>query len=384
THGGSAGSSSDVLAAAEVYNQGRSSRFVVLDVPEFAYSSRLFGALLAVFGVSTIILILATSLPVLALSFLFSYLVARNLTRRLESVSRVTTAIASGDLGERAPVQSRNEIGTLAENVNSMADHLETTMGALSEARTRAVDALRSRQELVASISHELRTPLAIMKAHLETVSTPHAVAAGALPSSEPCEVAVPAATLRALEGETQRLSGLIEDLFSLSRADAGALQITREAVDVAALLVDIAANLGPLAWAEGSVRLSVEIEPQLPRAVADAARVRQIVANLVRNAVRHTPQGGIIVLSASLHDRWMVVCVADTGEGIAADHMPHIFDPFYRVDEARSRESGGTGLGLAIVDELVELMGGRVTVESTVGEGSVFRVFLPVEGVTA
>jgi two-component system sensor histidine kinase BaeS len=113
---------------------------------------------------------------------------------------------------------------------------------------------------------------------------------------------------------------------------------------------------------------------------VADPDRLRQILANLVRNAVRHTPEGGIIALSARAEDRWVVIAVADTGEGIAPEHLPHVFERFYRADQGRSRTSGGAGLGLAIVREFVELMGGRVSVESAPGEGSCFRVYLPLE----
>jgi signal transduction histidine kinase len=135
-----------------------------------------------------------------------------------------------------------------------------------------------------------------------------------------------------------------------------------------------------PLAQQSGAVANSVEVASHLPRAVADPDRLRQILANLVRNAVRHTPEGGIIALSARAEDRWVVIAVADTGEGIAPEHLPHVFERFYRADQGRSRTSGGAGLGLAIVREFVELMGGRVSVESAPGEGSCFRVYLPLE----
>jgi len=140
----------------------------------------------------------------------------------------------------------------------------------------------------------------------------------------------------------------------------------------------EVASLMRPLAQREGMITLVVEAPPGLPRAMADPDRLRQIISNLVRNAVRHTPDGGIIVMSVAREDPWVVVSVADTGEGIAPEHLPHIFERFYRVDQARTRSSGGAGLGLAIVREFVELMGGKVTVESTVGEGSCFRVYLP------
>jgi two-component system sensor histidine kinase BaeS len=136
-----------------------------------------------------------------------------------------------------------------------------------------------------------------------------------------------------------------------------------------------------PLAQREGMISLIVEAPPGLPDALADPDRLRQILSNLIRNAVRYTPEGGIIVLSAAQESGWIVIAVADTGAGIAPEHLPHIFDRFYRVDQARTRELGGAGLGLAIVKEFVELMGGHVTVESQLGEGSCFRVYLPIAG---
>ena len=358
---------------------GRIRALVLLRVPSFApTTTQYLQGTLALFGVATVAVILVTSLPVLGLSFLFSYLMARGLTRRLESVSTVATAIASGDLSQRAPVTTRNEVGLLARNVNRMAAHLETTMAELQQARTQAEEALRTRQELVANISHELRTPLAVVRAHLETLMMRAPVTTGPVGAPEETEITVPAATLQALQNETERLESLVEDLFGLSRAQAGAVEVRCEPVDVAGLVDEVAALMRPLAQRDGMIALSVESPPGLSYALADADRLRQIIANLVRNAVRHTPEGGIIVLSVAADGPWVVVSVADTGEGIPAEHLPYIFERLYRVDQARSRSSGGAGLGLAIVRELVELMGGRVTVESKRGEGSCFRVFLP------
>ena len=359
---------------------GRARAVAVVEVANFVLpGNQLFAVALAIFGVSTVAVIATTALPILALSGLFGYLMARGMTSRLEAVSTVTTAIAAGDLTRRAPVKAENEVGRLADDVNHMADHLERTMGELLQARSQAERALRARQELVANISHELRTPLAVIRAHLDTLAMRRAAPAGSrgIPDAD---VSVPESTLYALQNETQRLASLVEDLFSLSGAQTGDLrvQIRSEPVDVIALLGDVATLMRPLAHREGRLTLSVQSSPGRPLALADPDRLRQIVENLVRNAVRHTPDGGIIVLSAHVQSPWVVVAVADTGEGIAAEHLPHIFDRFYRVDQSRSRGSGGAGLGLAIVREFVELMGGRVTVESTLGEGTRFSVFLP------
>jgi len=336
---------------------------------------------LALFGVSTFVVLLSTSVPVLLLSVVFGVFLARGLTRRLEAATRVTTAIAAGDLSQRVHIRAVDESGRLADSVNRMAASLDTAMGELRGARAQAEDALRARQELVASISHELRTPLAIVRAHLDNLSLRQPVIAGtgATAPMQADEVVLPEATLLALRNETQRLAVLIDDLFTLSRAETGALRVTLAPVDVAALVTEVAALMRPLAQNEGQIALTVDARPGLPLALADADRLRQILENLVRNAVRHTPDGGIIALAVAAGERGIIITVADTGEGIAAEHLPHIFERFYRVDQARTRGLGGAGLGLAIAREFVELMGGRVTVESAPGEGSCFQVLLPL-----
>ncbi|MDQ2745462.1 MAG: HAMP domain-containing histidine kinase [Chloroflexota bacterium] len=366
-----------VLSGAPLQLRGHTVAIVVLEVPQIAITpSQFIPAAFALFSAATFALVVATALPIIALSFLLSYFAARRLTRNLEAVSVVTTSIASGDFTRRAPRREDNEVGKLAGNVNRMAAHLEATMGELEAARHKAEDALQSRQALVANISHELRTPLAVIRAHLEALLERHPVAAGA---SLPSEIELPAPTLQALHGETERLGALIEDLFALSRTDAGQIEVRRDRIDVALLADEVAALMRPLAQQEGSIAISVQAPPGVPCALADPDRLRQILANLVRNAVRHTADGGIIVIAVTADDAWVVLSVADTGIGIAPDHLPHVFDRFYRVDEARNRESGGAGLGLSIVREFVELMGGTVTVESVPGEGTCFRVFLPL-----
>jgi signal transduction histidine kinase len=134
-----------------------------------------------------------------------------------------------------------------------------------------------------------------------------------------------------------------------------------------------------PLAQAESAVALSPDIPPGLPLVWADPNRLHQILSNLVRNAIRHTPEGGIVVLSARAEGDHVDIGVSDTGEGIAPEDLPHVFDRFYRADPSRTRSTGGAGLGLAIVRELVELMGGTVQADSTPGQGSTFTVSLPI-----
>lgn len=365
-----------VIGEAPVFDSAhRLSALVVVYAAQPSLTSlQVLQSTVAFFGLATLVLLLSISLPVLLLSFLVSWFVARGLTRNVESVSAVATAIASGDLSQRAPSAASNEIGALADNVNRMAGHLDTAMEELRNARKGAENALRDRQTLVANISHELRTPLAIIRAHLEALSARAPVTVGR-PDGELSDISVPGATMHALESETERLAGLIDDLFSLSRAEAGGLEILRVPVDVGEILEDVGRVMRPLVQRESGITLSVHVPSGSAVAWADPDRLRQILMNLVRNAARHTEEGGIIVLSANASEDEVVLQVADTGEGIPPDHVPHVFDRFYRVDEARSRAAGGAGLGLAIVREFVELMNGRVEVDSVPGEGTVFRV---------
>jgi len=340
-----------------------------------ATTTQFFQAVVVLFGATTIALIGIAGLPLLAVSFLFSYFVARGLTRRLEAVSRVATAVAAGNFAERAPIRSQDEVGQLAEDVNRMAGRLERLVAELTQARSQAEDALRTRQQLVANVSHELRTPLAVLHAHLESVAARDAVPAG---GTDHAEVSVPASTIDTLRGETFRLAAMIDDLFALSRAETGSLALDRRPVDVGAVIDEVVRFMRPLAQRESAVTLTSDVSPGLPPVPADPGRLHQILSNLVRNAVRHTPEGGIVVLAAHREGEDIALAVSDTGEGIAADDLPHVFERFYRADPSRTRETGGAGLGLAIVRELVELMGGRVRVASVPGSGSTFTVYLP------
>ena len=348
---------------------------VVVQVLDISLSSDQFvSSVLSFFGVSTFILFLASALPILAVSSMFGYLLARGLSRRLEAVSRVTRAIAAGDLTQRAPVAAQHEVGRLADDVNRMADHLQAAMGGLRQASMKAENALRARQELVASISHELRTPLAIIQAHLEALDSAEAgeaekqLRAGCAAPGHPARAAQRDRAAgwpggRPVLAGPRRDGGLAGAVRAHRRGRAGA---GRGRADAPA---------GPTRRPDHAGRGS-----QARRAPGHGRRrrLRQILENLVRNAVRHTPEGGIIVLSVAAEDPWVVISVADTGEGMPPEHLPHIFERFYRVDQARTRTSGGAGLGLAIVREFVQLMGGQVDVESVPGEGSCFRVRLP------
>lgn len=238
----------------------------------------------------------------------------------------------------------------------------------------KAERAEQSRRELIVNVSHELRTPAASIRGHVESL----------LLASEKAETGAPAPPelrqyLGIVHRETERLGTLVDELLSLARAEAGELRLEIAPVAAGEVVEEVYQTLAPLARRERQVTLVQEVAEGLPPVLADKQRLRQVLLNLVRNAIQYTPEGGIVSIqverSGPAH---VALCVADTGVGIAPEELERVWERFYRADESRTRASGGFGLGLAIVRDLVQAMGGAVTAESTPGEGSRFRVVLP------
>jgi signal transduction histidine kinase len=277
-------------------------------------------------------------------------LLARYMTAPLRQVSAAAARIGQGDLTQKVPVPSDDDLGSLARAFNAMSDDLK-----------RLDD---SRRLLVADIAHELGTPLAILQANLE----------GMLDGV----VQTDAERLAALHTQVQLLGRLVGDLRDLSLAQAGRLVLDRRPTDLAALITDVVAVVLPHA-AEKGVELRSRIEGRLPTADVDRHRIMQVLHNLLDNAIRHTPAGGAVTIGADPHEGGVRLWVADTGPGIPPDQIDRVFDRFYRLDASRARSSGGTGLGLAIVKSLTEAHGGRVWVASEVDRGSTFTVMLPL-----
>jgi signal transduction histidine kinase len=336
---------------------------------------------IAIFTAATIVVLGAAFLFALGSAALVGYLLSRQLVRRLERLSGAVEALAAGDLGQRVDEGRDDEVGQLARRFNTMADRLASTVAEL-DARTReAESALAAKRELVANVSHELRTPLASISGHAESLLM---LGEGASPERRE-------ESLTVLHREARQLSHLVDDLFLLSTTESGGLPLTIREVDVASILDEVVAAFRPLARREGHITIVSDVEPGLPPARGDRERIVQVLSNLVRNALRFTPEGGLVSLRAArpsarseggsptLIPGLIELTVADTGAGIPADHLDRIFDRFYRGDDARDRASGGAGLGLAIVRELVEAMGGTVSAASTVGEGSRFSFTLRV-----
>ena len=248
-----------------------------------------------------------------------------------------------------------------------MADDLGRTLGELQAERDKVTSLLQSRRDLIANVSHELRTPVATIRGYLESTLDGR--------DEEPPKLQH---DLEVMEREVGQLQMLIEDLFTLSRAEVGELVLACEPVDVGAIVRRMVDTVAPLAWQSGRVEVVAQVPRDLPSALADERRLEQVLSNLLHNGVRHTPPGGIVAVIASAEQDAIRIEVRDTGEGIPSEDLPYVWERFYRGESARAEDSRGAGLGLALVKELTEAMGGAVEVESVVGQGSCFTVRLP------
>ena len=251
---------------------------------------------------------------------------------------------------------------------------LQAAEALAAEERGKAERAEQSRRDLIINVGHELRTPTASILGHVESV----------LLALDSPDGHVSPETLRTYLGivqrEAERLSSLVDDLLAVARAERAELQLVLAPVDAAEVIHEVYEVLAPLARRERQVMLVEEVEPDLPPLLADRQRLSQVLLNLVRNAITYTPAGGIVSIALHCADSdHLLLTVADTGSGIAPADLQRVFERFYRADASRARSSGGFGLGLAIARDMVEAMGGTITAESIVGEGSCFHVCLPL-----
>ena len=306
---------------------------------------------------------------VLPPSALFSYFFARHMTRRIENLARATGALRAGQYAVRVQVEGTDEIARLQADFNAMAAELERTLHELQAERDNVATLLHARRELVASVSHELRTPVATVRSYLE--STLSGWNDRPLPTLRQ--------DLQVMEQQTIRLQSLINDLFTLSRAEVKRLELRCVPTNIELLVQRIVATISPVAWHSSRVEVIADIvraEPPFPLALIDESRLEQVLQNLLHNGIRHTSPGGIVVVSASSDAQTVLLQVKDTGDGIAEEELPRIWERFYRTTNSRTQP--GTGLGLAIVKELTEAMNGSVHVESVAGQGTCFTLCLP------
>jgi two-component system, OmpR family, sensor histidine kinase BaeS len=285
-----------------------------------------------------------------AFAMLLGFLLARTITTPLRELTQAIRAMALGKLNQAVPVRSNDELGALTVSFNQMSTDLAHSN--------------ELRRQMTADIAHDLRTPLSVITGYLESLRD------GVLkPTPERLDV---------LYSEALHLNRLVDDLRTLSLADAKELPIVRQRASPTALLERLAAGYQHQAE-QNKVALCIESNDNLPDVDVDIERMVQVLSNLVSNALRYTPPGGRITLSARQENREVVLMVQDTGAGIAPEVLPHVFERFYRGDRARTQSTDESGLGLAIAKSIVELHGGSLSAASDgPGKGSTFAIHLP------
>ncbi len=340
--GRSAGTWESVCASAVVYDSAVQGVLVLLSPADAIMRSvyQLQDRVLLVFA--------AIAAAVMIFSFIFS----RVVTNPIAGLNRGIKHMSKGDFSSRVKVTGNREMAQLADAFNSMSEKLET------------LD--QSRNQFVSNASHELKTPLATMKIMVES-----------LIYQPDMDKELRTEFLTDIDNEIDRLSNIVSDLLTLVKMDSKDVKLQRENLSLAEICRETEHRLKPIARKKGQeIVLSLNDPCEL---YADRSKLTQVVYNLVENAVKYTQAGGTVrvTLTRAGHEAHLVV--QDNGPGIPRENLPHIFDRFYRVDKARSRETGGTGLGLSIVRQLVMLHGGSIRCESEEGKGSAFIVDLPL-----
>lgn len=278
-------------------------------------------------------------------------IVARGITAPLDKLAQAAKAIAAHDLESRVEIRGSTEIKAVAQSFNEMA-------AALEQAETL-------RRNLLTDVAHELRTPLAVIQGNLRAILDD-------VYDLDKAEIA-------RLYDQTRHLSHLVDDLRELAQAEANQLPLDLEPLNFGDLAAEIAGVYELMAESK-QIKLQTRIAEGVPLIRGDRARLTQCLQNLLTNALHHTPSGGMVTLTLEADSETLHLSVADTGAGITSEHLPHVFDRFYRTDPARNRDNGGTGLGLAITRAIIDSHGGEISVESEgVGQGSVFTIELPL-----
>ena len=328
-------------------------------------------AMFNIFLTANLMFLSEHDLPLLMVLLLFAavislglaYALARVLAQRVTALHEGAQALAAGDLSVRVSEQGQDERGHLARAFNRMADQLNA-----SAAERERLE--RARRNLVVAVSHDLRTPLASLQVMTEAMDD-------GLVTDEQTR----ARYFTTMRMQIGHLSRLIDELFEITQIDAGALQLNLTRVAPGELASDAAEGLRASAAAK-AIELQVQIEPGLPAVLASPQHIERVLNNVLANALRHTPAGGYIELRVAYGEgekQQILFEVRDTGDGISAEDLPYIFEPFFRGEQSRSRTTGGTGLGLAIAQSIVRAHHGAIWVESIVGRGTNMRFSVPV-----
>src|SRR6266540_2730986 len=307
-------------------------------------------------------LLLAIVLLIFAggIAMILGYFFTSAVTERILSLKRAAEELANGDLQTRVLVNGRDELSALSVTFNQMAEQLQ-----VADQQQRELETMR--RDLVAWASHDLQTPLASIRAILEALSD------GVV--DEPDMIK---RYLNTAQRDVMSLSALMDDLFQMSQLDAGGFPLSRVPSSLSDLVSDTLESFSELAYRE-SIKLEGQVEPDVDPVFMDTQAIGRVLNNLISNALRHTPAGGEIKVQAWRTSQGVEVSVRDTGEGIQAHDIPHIFERFYRGDASRSRNRGtGAGLGLAIARGIVRAHGGDIRVESQIGKGTQFTFYIP------
>ncbi|GAA5503812.1 adaptive-response sensory-kinase SasA [Deinococcus xinjiangensis] len=299
---------------------------------------------------TTLVRALLVALPIGGtLALLTAWLISRNLGRSVQLLDEGSRALAQGNYARRLPEMGQDELSDLAHNFNVLA-------GALEQVE-------QGRVELIGNVAHELRAPLAALRGYADAMQD---------------KVMTPEHAAQAMNREVGAMDRLVRDLSLVSRVEAGKVELHLKAVDPQGLLQMVRERF-VTPFEEKGVQLRVTADA-LPTIKADEERTLQVLTNLLSNALRHTPPRGSVTVEAQSAGQFLHFSVVDSGAGIAAEHLPHIFERFYRVDPARSRSESGSGVGLTIAKGLIEAMGGEMWAVSQTGQGSVFLFTLPTE----
>ena len=285
----------------------------------------------------------------LGVAMAFTFVLSRRISAPICTLTSAARRLGQGDFSQRVAIHGKDEVGELARTFNSMADDL--------------MRAEQLRRNLVADAAHELRTPLSNIRGYLEAIRD------GVMQPD--------ASTLHSIYEEALLLSKLVEDLQELALADAGQLQLFRQPENIDEVIEKAASAVRPEINAKG-LSLTIDLPDEPPLCEIDSHRIGQVLRNLLNNAVAHTAEGGAITITAREAGNQVEIAVVDKGEGIPPEDLPHIFERFYRVDRSRTRRTGGSGLGLTIAKRLVEAHGGKIEVQSKLGEGSRFTFTVP------
>jgi signal transduction histidine kinase len=283
-------------------------------------------------------------------ALILAYFLSRRILSPVKALTKAARQFGKGDFNHRVPYQGKGEMGELALSFNSMAENLEKNE--------------QMRRNMVADVAHELRTPISNLKGYLEAISD------GVVKPDE--------SIIRSLNEEASSLTRLVGDLQELTLVDAGKLKMDIQPEDIFHIVKEAVAAIQPKAINK-ELTVRNELTNELPLVEIDAQRIRQVLNNLLNNAVSYTVKGGSVTVTGKRQEDKIFIGIADTGEGIPPEELKLIFERFYRVDKSRARTTGGSGLGLTIAKRLVEAHGGTISVASEPGKGSTFTFSIPI-----